>query len=130
MRILTRDNKFRAIGFVSGFCSLWAFTALSSCNSADATTFIADVQATAVADAPIGCAFLPTFETVTDIKAKGNLTLTTVAAMADAICAAVKASGATPANPIALLAGPLPPAVTQPKVLGVEVHGRFVVKPS
>lgn len=101
---------------------------LAACNSTDATTLITEVQAAAVQDFPQGCAFLPTAETVANIIAKGNSTLSTIGQIASAICAAVTASGASPANPIALLAGPAPPTVTQPTVLGVEIHGRFMVK--
>lgn len=106
--------------------------AVSSCSTSttDATTLITEIQAAAAQDFPIGCSFLPTFETVSAIVAKGNATASTIGQVATAICAAVTASGATPANPIALLAGPVPPAVTRPFVLGVEVHGRFMVKPS
>lgn len=106
--------------------------AVSSCSTSatNTTTLITEIQAAVAADFPIGCSFLPTFETVSAIVAKGNPTVSTIGQVATAICAAVNSSGATPANPIALLAGPVPVGLVQPKVLGVEIHGRFAVKPS
>lgn len=100
--------------------------ALAACNSTDATTLVTQAQAAALQ----GCAFLPTAETVASIIAKGNSTVSTAEQVADAICSAVKASGAAAANPIALLAGPPPAPIPQPTVLGVPVHGRFVGKAS
>lgn len=104
--------------------------AISSCSTTNTTSLITEIQAAVAADFPIGCSFLPTYETVSAIVAKDNTTVSTIGQVATAICAAVNSSGATPANPVALLAGPVPPTVIQPKLLGVEIHGRFMVKPS
>lgn len=83
--------------------------ALGGCASGGSTGNVSSIQQAAV----LACGFLPTAQTVADILAAGNSLISTVSAVAQAICAAVGTKGVRKGG-------------AAPTVNGVVIHGKFV----
>ncbi len=88
--------------------ALAAAITIGGCASGGGSS-VSSIQQAAV----IACGFLPTAKTVADILAAGNALVSTVDAVASAICAAVGTKNARRGGGV-------------PTVAGVVIHGKFV----